>query len=597
MPAHGGAPLVLTVHVRRADGLGSGDSGLPCDPYCIVRAGELKPWRSKTARRTVSPHWDAFITFDGCRPERLPYLSIECWDEDGSSSDDPLALVLLPLLPFLTGLGGREVTVPCGRGLGKCNGLGTICVAVGVVEQFPRVPLDPSLLIAAETFRALVAALDAQTSPAARPLASSVWVAGTSAAPLDEALEAVCHGVSLGSSKANAVACVLYISSCRLLVMPEEAAGGGATAAAAMAAVAPGSAPPAAPTAPPSSSSFSSKKVWPAPLLCLPLHHLLRVEATLASEPSAGSSFLVSRSRSAGSSSSSRGGELQLHCLLGREHTLRFCAARHGSGPASACALVHARLAFHSANLDRRCAPLLAVPSPVLFAEGERDATRAAAARWIVPEAVACASGGSTGPGGKPTARPKKGGKGKKSSGQQAGGGGRHASEDEALPGAAVADDPLTRAVAEAAAEAAGEEEEEETAEMAASAPSTAPSRAVGRCDDHDAPAQKGMPPCAQVAPPPPPPPLPSPGRAARACSPSGVSERCAPWDAFVPDTEWARQRVDATGCWRECHANANHALCGSYPRRLLVPADVTDGALAGSARFRSKVRTPAICR
>jgi hypothetical protein len=94
------------------------------------------------------------------------------------------------------------------------------------------------------------------------------------------------------------------------------------------------------------------------PLLCMPLHHLLRVEACLHTEASVGSSFLPSRARSGAAAAQSRGGEIHIQTLV-REHVIRFHTAAHGAGLGSACALVHARLLFHLNNRERRCAPLV----------------------------------------------------------------------------------------------------------------------------------------------------------------------------------------------------------------------------------------------
>lgn len=670
--------LVLTVHVHRAKAIGSGDSDLRCNPYCIVRAGELKPWRSKTVRRTNSPEWHALVTFDGCQPEHLPYLQIECWDEDGSSSDDPLGLVLLPTLSFLTELGGREVTVPCGRGLGKCNGQGAVVVSVDVVEQFPPVPLSPLLTTAAATFRELVARIDATADGTRSSLGSKVWAAGGAVLALDETLEAVCRGVLLGATKASAVPAVLYISSCRLLLMPEEVSGvSGAATAAAPAAVAP-------------ASSLSSPTVAPdapaAPLLCMPLHHLLRVEASHQTDASVGSSFLASR----GGAALSRGGELHLQSLV-REHVIRFHASAHGAGRSSACALVHARLSFHLSNRERHCAPL--VPCPLVPCGQAMPNGRSNHGQIAEVKAELARQG-------RKKERSKSGQRGKSSNCKGSlTGVTRGACEvevssfaREATPASVMGTWPVASPLAPsvhcsvkavqpvrltdphrdqltgagtdleeastASARGEGGAMEDSQAEEhlgssvdaaaeAAPAPGTvaramAASGVVAAATFRDAPVTLASAPATGILP------LcnarttaaPHPVRAAASASPpaglspapghgddqiphplsggtsspdsacgrrglggssgvdghvGGSGRRRVGWDAFVPEVEWGRLCAERWGGWRRCSANAAHALCASYPRELIVPASITDGALGCSARFRSKGRVPAL--
>jgi hypothetical protein len=685
--------LVLTVHVHCAKSLGSGDSNVPCDPYCIVRAGELKPWRSKTVRPTTSPEWHALVTFDGCHPEHLPYLQIECWHEDGSSSDNPLGLVLLPTLPFLTELSGREVTVPCGRGLGKCSGLGAVVVSVTVVEQFPPVSLSPLLTTAAATFHELVARIDATADGTGSSLGSSIWAAGESALALDEALEAVCHDVLLGATRASAVPAVLYISSCRLLVMPDETCGAGdATAAAALAAATPVSASSIPTQVLPCLGKASvAPDARAAPLLCMPLHHMLRVEASYPTDASVGSSFLASRGRGGAAAAPARGGELHIHSLV-REHVIRFESSEHGARRSSACALVHARLSFHLNNRERRCAPL--VPRVQPLPNGRRSPAEPAG---MTAEARTEAGAESARQSGRKL-RSKSSLRGKSSKGKGSlAGVARGACEvevssfaREAAPPAAVGLSPVTwppapsldrpvktvqpmqmtesrgdphtwarmEVVEKNMASAGGEggavfdaqvQEDLDSsvgAAQAAAAPgadkgvlaapgavAAAPLGGASRTEASET-ATRFLPLGTAI-----PAAAPRPVRAAASASVpsrlapapahdhqvshplaggnsspnsaccgrgssgssgvrgqvSGSGRRRAGWDAFIPEVEWGRLRVERWGGWRRCLANAAHAICASYPRELIVPAVITDGALLCSARFRSKGRVPTL--
>lgn len=52
---------------------------------------------------------------------------------------------------------------------------------------------------------------------------------------------------------------------------------------------------------------------------------------------------------------------------------------------------------------------------------------------------------------------------------------------------------------------------------------------------------------------------------------------------------------VSEHGPWRISMANAEHRLCGTYPRQLLVPACISDQVLETAARFRSARRVPVV--
>ncbi len=57
---------------------------------------------------------------------------------------------------------------------------------------------------------------------------------------------------------------------------------------------------------------------------------------------------------------------------------------------------------------------------------------------------------------------------------------------------------------------------------------------------------------------------------------------------------EWGRLGVFAAK-WRKCESNLDGSLCPTYPRELLVPSTISDGAVAKSAGFRSRRRVPVL--
>ncbi|GLH01661.1 Uncharacterized protein GBIM_07751 [Gryllus bimaculatus] len=65
--------------------------------------------------------------------------------------------------------------------------------------------------------------------------------------------------------------------------------------------------------------------------------------------------------------------------------------------------------------------------------------------------------------------------------------------------------------------------------------------------------------------------------------------------EADVFRSELERLGFDVHCAWRVSTANTDHRLCPSYPRRLLVPACVSDETLEGAARFRSARRLPVV--
>ncbi|XP_067014667.2 myotubularin-related protein 3 isoform X2 [Anabrus simplex] len=71
-----------------------------------------------------------------------------------------------------------------------------------------------------------------------------------------------------------------------------------------------------------------------------------------------------------------------------------------------------------------------------------------------------------------------------------------------------------------------------------------------------------------------------------------GRDAMCSP-HGFRGEVE--RLKFDVHCAWRVSNANADHKLCQSYPRQLLVPACISDETLELAARFRSARRVPAV--
>ncbi|XP_046684264.1 myotubularin-related protein 3-like isoform X1 [Homalodisca vitripennis] len=67
------------------------------------------------------------------------------------------------------------------------------------------------------------------------------------------------------------------------------------------------------------------------------------------------------------------------------------------------------------------------------------------------------------------------------------------------------------------------------------------------------------------------------------------------PIDVFNSEVERLQFDVSEGGPWRISAANREYELCKSYPRLLLVPADITDEKLDAASKFRSSRRVPAI--
>ena len=58
---------VLVMRLLRAKDLVAADANGYSDPYCVVRlpGTRLKPWRSRTCKRTLNPSWDQTHEFAG----------------------------------------------------------------------------------------------------------------------------------------------------------------------------------------------------------------------------------------------------------------------------------------------------------------------------------------------------------------------------------------------------------------------------------------------------------------------------------------------------------------------------------------------------
>ena len=80
----------LTVKVLRGEGLRAADSNGSSDPYAILHVGDAKPWRSQTRHRDLNPVWNGSAIFERVLLQRTPYATVEVWDADLATADDPL---------------------------------------------------------------------------------------------------------------------------------------------------------------------------------------------------------------------------------------------------------------------------------------------------------------------------------------------------------------------------------------------------------------------------------------------------------------------------------------------------------------------------
>jgi len=79
--------------------------------------------------------------------------------------------------------------------------------------------------------------------------------------------------------------------------------------------------------------------------------------------------------------------------------------------------------------------------------------------------------------------------------------------------------------------------------------------------------------------------------------SPASLERTFNGWTIYDAEREYARMGAleGAEPKWRLSAANANHALCSTYPRTLAVPSNISDNVLAYAAKFRSKRRLPVL--
>lgn len=65
-------------------------------------------------------------------------------------------------------------------------------------------------------------------------------------------------------------------------------------------------------------------------------------------------------------------------------------------------------------------------------------------------------------------------------------------------------------------------------------------------------------------------------------------------WKIYNFEKEFERQRVDLSK-WRVTSLNEDYQLCATYPKKLIVPASITDSMLKHGVKYRSKNRFPAL--
>lgn len=68
-------------------------------------------------------------------------------------------------------------------------------------------------------------------------------------------------------------------------------------------------------------------------------------------------------------------------------------------------------------------------------------------------------------------------------------------------------------------------------------------------------------------------------------------------WKVYDPVAEYKRQGLiqDGDPYWRLSKVNEDYKLSFSYPNHLIVPANISDNVLKHAAKFRSKLRIPAV--
>ena len=102
----------ISLHVLSAADLIASDANGFSDPYVVVKLGDSRQWRSVTANRTLNPVWeDQRHTIDGMPLALLPYVTLEVWDSDVTSADDPLGMCLLRATAASCRMSGGRVRV------------------------------------------------------------------------------------------------------------------------------------------------------------------------------------------------------------------------------------------------------------------------------------------------------------------------------------------------------------------------------------------------------------------------------------------------------------------------------------------------------
>ena len=354
----------LTVKVLRGEGLRAADSNGSSDPYAILHVGDAKPWRSQTRHRDLNPVWNGSAIFERVPLQRTPYATVEVWDADLATADDPLGKAMLPIAQLLLACAdGLECEVPLGRRAAKQQACGSLWVHLSAVPDLsirispyasPPAPLTEYLPAAAQEYGKFCARADARPTGLGSPSAA-------------ELLEARIDGVFLEFFNAVSAEGSLYVSNARLVFVPLSAeAAKKATAVAVEAAPAPvqllldawcGGAAAATEPAADHPKGEAEEEAGDADAddadandcgggcgllgssgsLFVPLHAILRVEQQGGETHDRGAAYYFLPSSYRGGNSKEptdvgSGGSLTLSLLPSLEFSLHFTANAHGSG-------------------------------------------------------------------------------------------------------------------------------------------------------------------------------------------------------------------------------------------------------------------------
>ena len=117
----------ISLHVLSASDLIASDANGLSDPYVVIKLGESRQWRSVIATKTLDPVWeDQRHTLDGMPLALLPWVTLEVWDSDVASADDPLGMCLLPVQQLLAA--GGPLEIPLGRASPRLKAKGSVTV-------------------------------------------------------------------------------------------------------------------------------------------------------------------------------------------------------------------------------------------------------------------------------------------------------------------------------------------------------------------------------------------------------------------------------------------------------------------------------------